>query len=103
MKVNTIYNVTAELSRNGYALTIHEKPKTFASSPSLSSSTFTQTTQKSPPVNSSGGSLGGSTQATTPWGVVTLPPGISPEQLSEVLKQLPPPLGGIRVVQVDPK
>jgi hypothetical protein len=43
---------------------------------------------------------GGSTQESTPWGVFTLPHGISPEQFSEVLEQLKPPVGGNSINQV---
>ncbi|MCJ7632245.1 hypothetical protein MUP77_07610, partial [Candidatus Bathyarchaeota archaeon] len=60
-------------------------------------STSPQTTQKnnpvSIPVNNPGETTQPTTQATTPWGVVTLPPGLSPEQFSELLKQLQPPAG----------
>jgi hypothetical protein len=51
VKINTIYNVTTELTTLGYPLAIHEKKKSplFTSTPtSTSTSTSTRTTQKTP-------------------------------------------------------
>ena len=78
VRINTIYNVTTELARNGYVLAIHRKkvppPYSLSSSPTYSPPlTFPPSTQNPPPVSSEVNHPGGftpvSTQIITPWGV----------------------------------